>query len=125
MTMLKGKFELSNALGGVVVGEGEQAQADPGVKPTKKTIKQAKSEGTDAVPSHLLIEAKMPNKLLTAVGKAEFLSALGAAVKQWPQVAPLIAQAAAKARKEWTQGPVLSSCPKNDAGCVIISRFDE
>jgi hypothetical protein len=80
------------------VEKGEQAQVEPGRKPTKCSI----NESGDKPPFSLLIEAKLPpGKTIKTASHSELLIAVRAAVKQWPIVAPQIVRMAVHGSPQW------------------------
>ena len=96
VTMLGGEFALSNEFGLVVVQKGEQAQAEPGQKPTKRAI----NKSSDGVPVSLLIESKLPpGKTIMTANQSELILAVRASAKQWPVVASQIVKLAVQSRQ--------------------------
>ncbi len=97
VAMLSGEVELSDSAGRMVLGKGDQGEAEPGQSETKGDIRNA----MNSVQWYLLIETKLPpHETVVTADKQQFLDGLCDAMKQWRMVAPQVVKAAVQKRRE-------------------------
>lgn len=103
VTMLDGRFDLSNSAGSVGLRRGQITETDRDSRsaPLANTI-AVNCESTDAAPWHLLIELKLPQgTIMKKASKSQLLAAVAAAVQHWREFSPEIVKSAITTYPAW------------------------
>ncbi|MEP6698861.1 MAG: FecR family protein [Verrucomicrobiota bacterium] len=103
VTMLDGRFELSNSAGTTTLGRGQLSHTEPGSRSVPEEYPIAVNcEETDSAPWHLLIEMKLPfGRIVTKATQSELLAAIGETVKRWREFSPEIVKSAIHTHPTW------------------------
>ena len=102
VTMLDGRFDVSNSAGSVALRRGQLSETERNNLFPGETAIMINCEATDAAPWHLLIEMKLPSGvIMKRATESELLAAIAAAVKRWREFSPEIVKTAIVAHKEW------------------------
>ncbi len=120
VSMIEGAFALSNSGGSVTAREGQSADAGAGGAPAQKTL----SDLGDTAPWYLVLENHLGHpQPLRNVNRAQFLSALPEATRQFRMVAPQLAGASTIARTEWALEILRTSFATVGPDCGMRARI--